>query len=79
MVIDPEDIVPDEDQIQTLYLRDQPVRDVLDKLMKQQMDRKSFSTVLENMSRYVETVHSHPYPESVLNGNDIKNNIYLQK
>ncbi|CAO3615313.1 unnamed protein product [Cunninghamella echinulata] len=66
MVIDPEDIVPDEDQIQILYLRDQPVRDVLDKLMKQQMDRKSFSTVLENMSRYVETVHSHPYPEPVL-------------
>ncbi|KAI9303278.1 hypothetical protein BJ944DRAFT_165714 [Cunninghamella echinulata] len=65
-VIDPEDIVPDEDQMQILYLRDQPVRDVLDKLMKQQMDRKSFSTVLENMSRYVETVHSHPYPEPVL-------------
>lgn len=68
MVIDPEDIVPDEDQMQILYLRDQPVRDVLDKLMKQQMDRKSFSTVLENMSRYVETVHSHPYPEPVLSG-----------
>ncbi|CAO3591912.1 unnamed protein product [Absidia cylindrospora] len=66
-VIDPEDIVPDEDQNHVVYLLDQPVRDVLDKLLKQQMDRKSFSTVLHNMSRYVETVHSHPYPESVLN------------
>ncbi|KAI8335379.1 hypothetical protein BC941DRAFT_355330 [Chlamydoabsidia padenii] len=66
-VIDPEDVVPDEDVNHTVYLLDQPVRDVIDKLLKQQMDRKSFSTVLHNMSRYVESVHSHPYPESVLN------------
>ncbi|KAI8060907.1 hypothetical protein BC940DRAFT_327925 [Gongronella butleri] len=64
-VIDADDKVPDEDPV--VYLRDQPVRDVVDKLMKQhQMDRKSFSAVLFNMSRYVETVHSHPYPENVL-------------
>ncbi|KAI8096918.1 uncharacterized protein BX664DRAFT_257113 [Halteromyces radiatus] len=66
-VIDPEDIVPDEEQPHVVYLLDQPVIDVLDKLLKQQMDRKSFSTVLYNMSKYVETVHSHPYPETVLN------------
>ncbi|KAI9262296.1 hypothetical protein BDA99DRAFT_438784 [Phascolomyces articulosus] len=66
-VIDPEDVVPDEDMQEVVYLRDQPVRDVLDKLMKQQMERKSFSTVLHNMCRYVETVHSHPYSESILN------------
>lgn len=70
-VIDPEDVVPDEDVNHAVYLLDQPVRDVLDKLLKQQMDRKSFSTVLHNMSRYVETVHSHPYPEPVLNGKGI--------
>ncbi|KAI8139159.1 hypothetical protein BJV82DRAFT_646300 [Fennellomyces sp. T-0311] len=66
-VIDPDDIVPDEDMREVVYLRDQPVRDVLDKLMKQQMERKAFSTVLYNMCRYVETVHSHPYSESILN------------
>ncbi|KAI7849649.1 hypothetical protein BDC45DRAFT_546878 [Circinella umbellata] len=66
-VIDPEDVVPDEDMQEIVYLRDQPVRDVLDKLMKQQMERKAFSTVLHNMCRYVETVHSHPYSESILN------------
>ncbi|KAI9498426.1 hypothetical protein BDB00DRAFT_754914 [Zychaea mexicana] len=66
-VIDPEDVVPDEDMHEIVYLRDQPVRDVLDKLMKQQMERKAFSTVLHNMCRYVETVHSHPYSESILN------------
>ena len=67
-MIDPEDVVPDEDMQEIVYLRDQPVRDVLDKLMKQQMERKAFSTVLHNMCRYVETVHSHPYSESILNG-----------
>ncbi|KAG0186217.1 hypothetical protein DFQ28_008166 [Apophysomyces sp. BC1034] len=65
-VIDPSDIVPDEDVREVSYLRDQPVRDVLDKLMHQQMERKAFSTVLQNMSRYVETVHSHPYSEAIL-------------
>ncbi|ORX50543.1 hypothetical protein DM01DRAFT_317113 [Hesseltinella vesiculosa] len=64
-IIDADDKVPDEDPV--VYLRDQPVRDVIDKLMKQhQMDRKSFSAVLCNMSRYVQTVHSYPYPENVL-------------
>ncbi|KAI9478246.1 MAG: hypothetical protein EXX96DRAFT_483197 [Benjaminiella poitrasii] len=67
-VIDPEDIIPDEDvRGEIVYLRDQPVRDVIDKLMKQQMDRKAFSTVLHNTSRYVETVHRHPYSENILN------------
>jgi hypothetical protein len=67
-VIDPEDVIPDEDiRGEVVYLRDQPVRDVLDKLMKQQMERKSFSTVLHNTSRYVETVHTHPYSENILN------------
>ncbi|EIE91229.1 hypothetical protein RO3G_15940 [Rhizopus delemar RA 99-880] len=67
-VIDPEDTIPDEDIYgEPVYLYDQPVRDVLDKLMKQQMDRKAFSNVLSNTSRYVETVHSHPYSLSVLN------------
>lgn len=67
-VIDPEDIVPDEDiHGEHVYLYDQPVRDVLDKLMKQQMDRKAFSNVLYNTCRYVETVHSHPYSLSILN------------
>ncbi|KAL0087116.1 hypothetical protein F4703DRAFT_1735366 [Phycomyces blakesleeanus] len=66
-IIDPEDVVPDEDMREVIYLRDQPVRDVLDKLMKQQMERSSFSTVLYNMCRYVETVHSHPYSETILN------------
>jgi hypothetical protein len=67
-VIDPDDIVPDEDVREVIYLRDQPVRDVLDKLMKQMMERKAFSTVLYNTSRYVELVHTHPYSESTLNG-----------
>lgn len=67
-VIDPEDIVPDEDTNHIVYLRDQPVRDVLDKLMNQQMERDAFSTVLYNMCRYVETVHSHPYSELILSG-----------
>lgn len=67
-VIDPDDIIPDEDiRGEIIYLRDQPVRDVIDKLMKQQMDRRSFSTVLHNTSRYVETVHTHPYSENILN------------
>lgn len=67
-VIDPEDVIPDEDiHGEIVYLRDQPVRDVLDKLMKQQMERKAFSTVLYNTSRYVETVHTHPYSENILN------------
>ncbi|ORE20423.1 hypothetical protein BCV71DRAFT_175808 [Rhizopus microsporus] len=67
-VIDPEDIVPDEDiHGEHVYLYDQPVRDVLDKLMKQQMDRKAFSNVLYNTCRYVEVVHSHPYSLSILN------------
>ncbi|RCI06289.1 hypothetical protein CU098_009425 [Rhizopus stolonifer] len=67
-VIDPEDTIPDEDvHGEPIYLYDQPVRDVLDKLMKQQMDRKAFSNVLSNTSRYIQTVHSHPYSLSVLN------------
>lgn len=67
-VIDPDDIIPDEDMHgEVVYLRDQPLRDVLDKLMKQQMERKAFSTVLHNTSRYVETVHTHPYSENILN------------
>lgn len=66
-VIDPEDVVPDEDTREIIYLRDQPVRDVLDKLMKQQMERSAFSTVLHNMSRYVQVVHWRPYPEAILN------------
>jgi hypothetical protein len=67
-VIDPEDVIPDEDiRGEIIYLRDQPVRDVLEKLMKQQMERKAFSTVLHNTSRYVETVHTHPYSENILN------------
>ncbi|KAL7315393.1 hypothetical protein PS15m_004620 [Mucor circinelloides] len=67
-VIDPDDVIPDEDvRGEIIYLRDQPVRDVLDKLMKQQMERKAFSTVLHNTSRYVETVHTHPYSENILN------------
>ncbi|KAI7905963.1 uncharacterized protein BX663DRAFT_247143 [Cokeromyces recurvatus] len=67
-VIDPEDIIPDEEiHGEIVYLREQPVRDVIDKLMKQQMDRKAFSTVLHNMSRYVEEVHTHPYSENILN------------
>ncbi|KAI9311467.1 hypothetical protein BX666DRAFT_929792 [Dichotomocladium elegans] len=66
-VIDPEDVVPDDDINEIIYLRDQPVRDVLDKLMKQQMERSAFSTVIHNMCRYVEVVHSHPYSETILN------------
>ncbi|KAI8582823.1 hypothetical protein K450DRAFT_224983 [Umbelopsis ramanniana AG] len=66
-VIDPGDLVQDEGQIEVIYLRDQPVRDVLEKLMNQQMERRAFSNVLHNVSRYVEVVHSHPYSESVLN------------
>lgn len=67
-VIDPDDIIPDEDMNgEMIYLRDQPLRDVIDKLMKQQMERKAFSTVLYNTSRYVETVHTHPYAENILN------------
>ncbi|KAI9256703.1 hypothetical protein BY458DRAFT_535349 [Sporodiniella umbellata] len=67
-VIDPEDTIPDEDiHGEPIYLYDQPVRDVLDKLMKQQMDRKAFSNVIYNTSRYIQTVHSHPYSLSVLN------------
>lgn len=67
-VIDQDDVIPDEDfRGEIIYLRDQPVRDVLDKLMKQQMERKAFSTVLYNTSRYVETVHTHPYSENILN------------
>ncbi|KAI8080755.1 uncharacterized protein B0P05DRAFT_578990 [Gilbertella persicaria] len=66
-VIDPDDVIPDEDfRGEIVYLRDQPVRDVLEKLMKQQMERKAFSTVLYNVSRYVETVHTHPYSENIL-------------
>lgn len=70
-VIDPKDIVPEEDTQEIVYLRDQPIRDVLDKLMKQQMERRAFSTVLYNMCRYVETVHSHPYSEFILNGKQL--------
>ncbi|KAI9029113.1 hypothetical protein CLU79DRAFT_736311 [Phycomyces nitens] len=66
-IIDPEDVVPDEEMREAAYLRDQPIRDVLDKLMKQQMERSSFSTVLYNSCRYIETVHSHPYSETILN------------
>ncbi|KAL9542636.1 hypothetical protein MBANPS3_008515 [Mucor bainieri] len=67
-VIDPDDVIPDQDaRGEIVYLRDQPVRDVLDKLMKQQMERRAFSTVLHNTSRYVETVHTHPYAENILN------------
>jgi hypothetical protein len=67
-VIDPDDIIPDEDiRGELIYLRDQPLRDVLDKLMKQQLERKAFSAVLHNTSRYVETVHTHPYSENILN------------
>ncbi|KAI8366708.1 uncharacterized protein BYT42DRAFT_540161 [Radiomyces spectabilis] len=66
-VIDPDDIVPEGDMHEVIYLRDQPVRDVLENLMKQQMDRKAFSNVLYNTNRYIETLHSHPYPEVVLN------------
>ncbi|KAI8967149.1 hypothetical protein BDF20DRAFT_928786 [Mycotypha africana] len=74
-VIEPDDIIPDEDeggggssggQGEVIYLRDQPLRDVLDKLMKQPMDRKAFSTVLHNTSCYVERVHSHSYSEGIL-------------
>jgi len=65
-VIDPGDLVPDEGLNEVIYLRDQPVRDVLEKLMNQQMERRAFSNVLHNVLRYVEVVHSHPYSESVL-------------
>lgn len=66
-VIDQDDVIPDEDfRGEIIYLRDQPVRDVLDKLMKQPIERKAFSTVLHNTSRYVETVHTHPYSENIL-------------
>ncbi|KAI7862227.1 hypothetical protein BDF14DRAFT_1858334 [Spinellus fusiger] len=65
-VIDAEDIVPEEDTHEVVYLRDQPVRDVIDKIMKQQMDRKAFSNILYNMGQYIETVHSHPYSETIL-------------
>ncbi|KAG1241662.1 hypothetical protein G6F68_016570 [Rhizopus microsporus] len=50
-VIDPEDTIPDEDiHGEPVYLYDQPVRDVLDKLMKQHMDRKAFSNRVERTS-----------------------------
>jgi hypothetical protein len=67
-VIDPGDLVPEEGLNEVIYLRDQPVRDVLEKLMNQQMERRAFSNVLHNVARYVEEVHSHPYSESVLSG-----------
>jgi hypothetical protein len=66
IVIDPGDLVPEEGLNEVIYLRDQPVRDVLEKLMNQQMERRAFSNVLHNVARYVEEVHSHPYSESVL-------------
>ncbi|RUP45188.1 hypothetical protein BC936DRAFT_148508, partial [Jimgerdemannia flammicorona] len=65
-VIDPEDVVMEEGMTEPIYLRDQPVRDVLEKLLNQQMEKRAFSTVLFNMNRYVELVHSKPYSESVL-------------
>ncbi|KAI8993718.1 hypothetical protein BDB01DRAFT_715878 [Pilobolus umbonatus] len=66
-VIDPDDVVPDEEvHGEIIYLRDQPLRDVLDKLMKQQIERKSFSTVLYNTNKYVESVHRYPYSENIL-------------
>lgn len=68
MVIDPDDIVMVEGMTEPIYLRDQPVRDVLEKLLNQQMERKAFSTILFNMNRYVELVHSRPYSEIVLIG-----------
>lgn len=67
-VIDPGDLVPEEGLNEVIYLRHQPVRDVLEKLMNQQMERRAFSNVLHNVARYVEEVHPHPYSESVLNG-----------
>jgi hypothetical protein len=70
-VIDPGDLVQEEEQMEAVYLRDQPVMDVLEKLMNQQMERRAFSNVLHNVSRYVEVVHSHPYSESVLNGKSL--------
>lgn len=78
-VIDPGDLVPDDGLNEVIYLRDQPVRDVLEKLMNQQMERRAFSNVLHNVLRYVEVVHSHPYSESVLSGKYLTRNPYRQR
>lgn len=57
-VIDVEDVIIEEgNPPKTIYLRDLPVKDVVDKLLSSSMDPTSLSTVLFNLNRYVELVH----------------------
>ncbi|KAL1919528.1 uncharacterized protein VTP21DRAFT_2221 [Calcarisporiella thermophila] len=49
-----------------VYLRDEVVRDVIKRLLEQNMEKGVISIVLRNLSRYVELVHPKGYPDSLL-------------
>ncbi|CAG8457974.1 9817_t:CDS:10 [Paraglomus occultum] len=49
-----------------VYLKEQPIRDVMNQLFKL-TNRRVFSTILFNVNKYVESVYSKPYSEQLLN------------
>ncbi|OZJ06243.1 hypothetical protein BZG36_00848 [Bifiguratus adelaidae] len=58
--------LPSTSNAPAVSLQEQPILDVMDKLLIQQMSRLQFSTVLQNMNLYMTKVYSHPYSSRVL-------------
>ena len=60
--------IPSEDESNgPVYLKEQPIRDVMNQLFKL-TNRRVFSTILLNINKYIESVYSKPYSEQLLNG-----------
>ncbi|CAG8439334.1 7443_t:CDS:10, partial [Ambispora leptoticha] len=60
------EVIPAEDENQRpTYLREQPIRDVMNQVFKFNV-RKIVSTILCNLNKYVQLVYSKPYEEQLI-------------
>ncbi|CAG8454894.1 2892_t:CDS:10 [Ambispora gerdemannii] len=60
------EIIPAEDENQSpTFLREQPIRDVMNQVFKFNV-RKIVSTILCNLNKYVQLVYSEPYDEQLI-------------
>ncbi|CAG8469547.1 17843_t:CDS:10, partial [Acaulospora morrowiae] len=64
-VIHDQQIPVEDESLEPSYLRDEPIRDVFNQLFKF-TNRKIVSTILFNLSKYVELVYSKPYSEQLM-------------
>ncbi|CAH1761786.1 14909_t:CDS:10 [Entrophospora sp. SA101] len=65
-VIRDEQIPVEDECFGPRYLRDEPIRDVINQLFKF-TNRRIVSTILSNLNKYVELVYSKPYSEQLIN------------